>query len=325
MTEACGATPVLSKATTSACGQRCTPAWRSVGQRRGQPVLHGDQPARQGLPLLLGPQAVAGGVASGAVAQPVHQVSAALVVRHLRGGQCLRCRGGWLGCVCRGEEQGPPHAQRRLGAVWKAQRMRLVGLRHRRQALQVGKDGVGVFARDVGVAGVRKGGVQQPPVLATAVVHGAPELGRRPRAQAGGFVGCEVGAVDHAKRRFNAAPARKRRAALHRVAGHAVAQAGQVFALRHQGGGGLQGFGAGQGVLTAQVQGHDGGGADAQGGHRARHQPQKALRVHGRPPSATPPQRAGMGPDRLATGLPLPGTGCAASQADTALTSSGVS
>ena len=100
MTETCGATPVSEQGHHIGLRPALHASLASVGQRRGQPVLHGDQPARQGLPLLLSPRLLRG-CGKRHSGPAVHQVSAALVVRHLRGGQCLRCRRGWLGRVCR--------------------------------------------------------------------------------------------------------------------------------------------------------------------------------------------------------------------------------
>ena len=73
--------------------------------------------------------------------------------------------------------------------------------------LEVGVDGVGVLARDLGEAGIRKGRIQQPSVLAAAVVHRAPEVGRAPAADALRLVGREVAGDDRAEWRVDAQPA----------------------------------------------------------------------------------------------------------------------
>ena len=124
--------------------------------------------------------------------------------------------------------------------------------------------------------------------------------------------------MHHAKRRLNAAPACKRRATLGGVAGHAVADAGQIFAALHQHGRGLQRLGGGQRLFATQVQGDQHGGGNAERRQHGREGPEDAF--HRCIPSqraaeaatgtsATPPQRAGMAAGSVRAGLPPAATG----------------
>src|SRR3989344_2940723 len=164
-----------------------------------------------------------------------------------------------------------------------------------------------------------------PPVKALASVV-APNALR--------LVGCEVGAVHHAKRRLDAAPPRIGCPALRGVAGHAVAGAGQVFATLNQFSCALQRLASGQRLLAAQVQADQQCCRDAQGSQNGRDCPEDAFHrcipsqcaaAAATGTSATPPQRAGIAAGKVRAGLPPAATGWAANQAETALTSSGVS
>ena len=60
MTEACGATPVLSKATTSACGQRCTPAWAASVSAGASQFCTGISPPAKACPCCSAPKLLRG-------------------------------------------------------------------------------------------------------------------------------------------------------------------------------------------------------------------------------------------------------------------------
>ncbi|MPM43695.1 hypothetical protein SDC9_90372 [bioreactor metagenome] len=198
--------------------------------------------------------------------------------------------------------------------------MSAVALLHRRHAAQICPDGVRILARDLRIAGVGERRIQQSPILGPPVVHGAPELGGAPLPHARGGMRGEIGRENDAERRLDGPPARKRSAARHGMAGHAVADARQILAARHQRGRHLHRFRHFKWLLAQPIQIRHGRTA------RNRQQRQRADKAKGTAlhfAASTAPQRSGMGVASAATGLPPLGTGWAASQADTALTSSG--
>ena len=127
-----------------------------AAQRRRIPILQRHHAAAHQTFLDRGPPAVARRMAGGAMPQPLHQVGAAVPFgRRIDRG--LPRFGAEIQCT--------PDSQRRLGVERKRERMRLGRRMHRRQALQIGEQRVGILAHDARVLGIGKGRVQQTAVL----------------------------------------------------------------------------------------------------------------------------------------------------------------
>ncbi len=157
------------------------------------------------------------------MAEAPHEVGAAVPVRRLVGlWLCGRC--------ARRKVQGAPHRERELIVVGEAKRIRAIGLADRWQAAQERVDRVRILARDMGVVGIRKCRIEQPPVLRSSVVHGPPEVRGGPAADAGLEIRSEVGRVDPTEGSLDQSSAGVRRAAARGVAGDAVAGPRQILA-----------------------------------------------------------------------------------------------
>ncbi|MCY1524020.1 hypothetical protein D9M68_589360 [compost metagenome] len=236
------------------------------------------------------------------MAQPADQVGAAVPF-----GGLVRVRHEGL----RLERERAPHRERGLRVVREAQAVRLVFRGGGRHAAQVGVEGVGVFARDLREVRVREGRVQQAPVLAAAVVHGAPEMRAAPAADAVRRIGREVGRVDGAERRFERHAARIGLAAARGVAAGAVARQREVAPALDQLRRGFEGFGAlGQRVFAAQVQRQHDAGQHGRQGEQAQQGPAEMSQSRGHRVLRVSPRRACRRRSRAAARAARPPGGC---------------
>ncbi|MNF94221.1 hypothetical protein D3C84_769260 [compost metagenome] len=195
-----------------------------LGQQAGGLVAE-DHPTGHAQVLLQGTHGVARGVAFATVAEHFHQVLAALPFLALALGR-LQLHAVLVDHVPEG------HAETHVEGEGQ------VGLRARPgdglQAHQVGVDGVGVFALEQVVGGVRHGRVQLAAVLALALGHRLEEVVGAVVADTMLLVRGDVGAVDGAERRYQRQSAGVLGAAFDAVASHAVGGAGQVLAAFDQ-------------------------------------------------------------------------------------------
>ncbi|MNS85120.1 hypothetical protein D3C72_1189750 [compost metagenome] len=158
--------------------------------------------------------------------QPLHQIGAAVPRGALAG---LFLIDGLF------EEDEVPELERPAHIHRPADVGRPVGLPHRRHTMheiRVERGQVGIV--DLGVGRIRHGRIQVVAVLRHAFAHGTVERRLRIAADAGGRIGRDIGGVDAAQRRRHRQPAREGLAARRRVAGHAVAEPGQILAARDQ-------------------------------------------------------------------------------------------
>ncbi|KKO64551.1 hypothetical protein VM94_01928 [Janthinobacterium sp. KBS0711] len=167
-------------------------------------------------------------MAGAAVAQALHQVGAAQQLRIARDRRFIRLRRGGKGPAPDG--QGETHRQRprNVGSLVR-RRIRLHAMH------EIGVQRLHVRLAQARVRRVRHGRIHGVAVLGHAGAHQLVEIGKAPVADAGLFIGRDIGGIHLADRRFHAQAAGERLAfRAGRMAGDAVAGAGQVFALAYQ-------------------------------------------------------------------------------------------
>ena len=167
-------------------------------------------------------------MAGATVAKAFDQVGAARQHRVLPGGGLEVLHLGSEGPAP--ECQRPAHRQRPRDVAG------LVGLLHRLHAMhEVGVEGAHVRFADSRVGRVGHRRVERVAGPGHAVAHGTVEVLEAVVADAGLAVRGDVGRVHRADRRFHRQAPGERLAVPGGVAGHAIAGAGQVFALPDQG------------------------------------------------------------------------------------------
>ena len=162
------------------------------------------------------------------MAQALHQVGAAQQLRVTRGRHLVRLR--------RGGESPAPDGQRETHRQRPRNVGRLVRRRVRLHAMhEIGVQRLHVRLAQARVRRIRHGRIHGIAMFRHAGAHQLVEIGKAPVADAGLFIGRDVGGIHLADRRFHAQAARERLAfRAGRMAGDAVAGAGQVFALAYQ-------------------------------------------------------------------------------------------
>ena len=145
-------------------------------QRRGVPLCAWHVAPAQGRGAGQSTQSVARRMARRAVAQALHQVSPPVPLSAALRVPLISLR---LKVQC------APGPQGHLGSKRPAQLVRSIGLAHGGLRLEIRQQRIRICPGDGVVAGVRKGGVQQAAIFGAPLVHGLPEVVRRPAPQPG--------------------------------------------------------------------------------------------------------------------------------------------
>src|SRR6185369_17660050 len=196
---------------------------RASVERRAMPAL-GDA-AAEGPILLFGAEGAARRVACAAMSKPVDEVRAAVPLR-------VAC-GVWPERAAL-EVERLPRGDQGADVEWSTQLVGHVLGAHRLARRDVRVQRVDVFVGQAGVVLVRERRVQVASVAVEALAQRADEGWLGPAADAGVGVGRDVGTVERAERRFDRPTAGERLAAFGGMADLAIADRGELRALRNQ-------------------------------------------------------------------------------------------
>ena len=167
-------------------------------------------------------------VATAAVAGALDDIGATVPQRVLVGLGCISRRGREH-AVPQGD--GPAHIQRPRNITGD---IRLVGRLYALHEKRVQRFDVVIAEFHVGRVG--HGRVQPTTAGCYAMAHCTVKIGQAVSADAGLLVRCDVGGMDRPQRRGHFQATGKRRLARQAVAGHAIAEAGDILATADQGG-----------------------------------------------------------------------------------------